>query len=119
VIGPMDTIGDADNAVIEAFCGRMQTELLDPRRWTTRGAGQRGLCVTGDLPQPATTPQLARLAHPIEYEKLPPTSPDSHIPRSSGGAQINLIESPIASKVVQQGQPGDHGGVCDGGLRLV
>jgi hypothetical protein len=42
----MDTIGDADNAVIEAFCGRMQTELLDPRRWTTRGAGQRGLCVT-------------------------------------------------------------------------
>jgi hypothetical protein len=37
----MDTIGDADNAVIEAFCGRMQTELLDPRRWTTRGAGQR------------------------------------------------------------------------------
>jgi putative transposase len=36
VIGPMDTIGDADNAVIEAFCGRMQTELLDRRRWTTR-----------------------------------------------------------------------------------
>ena len=30
MIGPMDTIGDADNAVIEAFCGRMQTELLDP-----------------------------------------------------------------------------------------
>jgi putative transposase len=36
VIGPMDTIGDVDNAVIEAFCGRMQTELLDRRRWTTR-----------------------------------------------------------------------------------
>ena len=35
VIGPMDTIGDADNAVIEVFCGRMQTELLDRRRWTT------------------------------------------------------------------------------------
>ena len=27
VIGPMDTIGDGDNAVTEAFCGRMQTEL--------------------------------------------------------------------------------------------
>jgi putative transposase len=36
VIGPMDTFDDADNAVIEAFWGRMQTELLDRRRWTTR-----------------------------------------------------------------------------------
>jgi putative transposase len=35
VIGPMDTIGDADNAVLEAFCGRMQPEPLDRRRWTT------------------------------------------------------------------------------------
>jgi hypothetical protein len=29
VIGPMDTIGDVDNAVIEAFRRRMQTEPLD------------------------------------------------------------------------------------------
>lgn len=35
MLGPMDTIGDTDNAVIEPFCGRMQTELLDRRRWTT------------------------------------------------------------------------------------
>jgi putative transposase len=33
----MGTIGDADdNAVIESFWARMQTELLDRRRWTTR-----------------------------------------------------------------------------------
>jgi putative transposase len=33
----MGTIGDAyDNAVIESFWGRMQTELLDRRRWKTR-----------------------------------------------------------------------------------
>jgi putative transposase len=33
----MGTIGDAyDNAVIESFWGRMQTELLDRRRWNTR-----------------------------------------------------------------------------------
>jgi hypothetical protein len=70
----MDTIGDADNAVIEAFCGRMQTELLDRRRLTTR----------------------------VELANA-----------------IFLIESPIASTVVQQGQPGDHGGVCGVGLRLV
>ncbi|HKO85647.1 MAG TPA: integrase core domain-containing protein, partial [Actinomycetota bacterium] len=30
-------IGDAyDNAVIESFWGRMQTELLDRQRWSTR-----------------------------------------------------------------------------------
>ena len=31
----MDIVGNVDNAVVEAFCGRMQTELLDRRRWTT------------------------------------------------------------------------------------
>jgi putative transposase len=33
----MGTIGGAyDNAVIESFWARMQTELLDRRRWRTR-----------------------------------------------------------------------------------
>jgi putative transposase len=33
----MSTIGDSyDNAVIESFWARMQTELLDRQRWTTR-----------------------------------------------------------------------------------
>jgi transposase InsO family protein len=33
----MGTIGDAyDNAVIESFWARMQTELLDRQRWRTR-----------------------------------------------------------------------------------
>ena len=33
----MGTIGDAyDNAVIESFWGRLQTELLDRQRWRTR-----------------------------------------------------------------------------------
>jgi putative transposase len=33
----MGTVGDCyDNAVIEAFWGRMQTELLNRQRWTTR-----------------------------------------------------------------------------------
>jgi transposase InsO family protein len=31
------TVGDAfDNAAVESFWGRMQTELLDTRKWTTR-----------------------------------------------------------------------------------
>ena len=33
----MGSIGDCyDNAVIESFWGRMQTELLNRRRWKTR-----------------------------------------------------------------------------------
>ena len=33
----MGTVGDAyDNAVIESFWARMQTELLDRQRWSTR-----------------------------------------------------------------------------------
>ena len=33
----MGSVGDAfDNAVIESFWGRMQTELLNRRRWRTR-----------------------------------------------------------------------------------
>lgn len=33
----MGTIGDCyDNAMIESFRGRMQTELLNRRRWRTR-----------------------------------------------------------------------------------
>jgi transposase InsO family protein len=41
----MGTVGDAyDNAVIESFWARMQTELLGRRRWRTRlEAGQRDL----------------------------------------------------------------------------
>jgi putative transposase len=34
---PLGTIGDAfDNAMVESFWARMQTELLDTRRWRTR-----------------------------------------------------------------------------------
>jgi transposase InsO family protein len=33
----MGSIGDCyDNAMMESFRGRMQTELLDRRRWRTR-----------------------------------------------------------------------------------
>lgn len=33
----MGSVGDCfDNAVIESFWGRMQTELLNRRRWRTR-----------------------------------------------------------------------------------
>ena len=31
----MGTIGDCDNSPMESFWGRMQTELLDRKYWTT------------------------------------------------------------------------------------
>ncbi len=30
------SIGASDNAVIESFCGRMQTEVLTRKKWKTR-----------------------------------------------------------------------------------
>jgi transposase InsO family protein len=36
LVPSMGSIGDYDNAVIESFWGRMQTELLDRKRWKTR-----------------------------------------------------------------------------------
>jgi hypothetical protein len=43
----------------------MQTELLDRWRWITRiELANAILEYPGNLSQPATTPQLARLAHP-------------------------------------------------------
>jgi putative transposase len=37
LVPSMGSIGDCyDNAMIESFWGRMQTELLDRRRWRTR-----------------------------------------------------------------------------------
>lgn len=62
----MRSVGDADdNAVIESFWGRMQTELLNRQRWRTQ----------------------------IEYENsTPPTTwPDSRELRSTTRAQINWI----------------------------
>ena len=37
LVASMGSIGDClDNAVIESFCGRMQVELLNRRKWKTR-----------------------------------------------------------------------------------
>ena len=68
----MGTVGDAyDNAVMEAFWGRMQTELLDRQRWHTRvelaGAIFEYLEVFHNRTRRHSS--LGMLT-PIEYEKL-------------------------------------------------
>jgi len=44
LVPSMGSVGDAfDNAVIESFWGRMQTELLNRRRWRTRVGPANGI----------------------------------------------------------------------------
>lgn len=66
LVASMGSIGDCyDNAVIESFWGRMQTELLNRQRWKTRlEPAKRHLRIPRNLPQPTTPSQRARHAHP-------------------------------------------------------
>jgi transposase InsO family protein len=60
----MGRIGDAYvNGMMEAFWARMQTELLNRRRWRTPpGTRQRDLRVPRGLPQPKAPPLKPRNA---------------------------------------------------------
>lgn len=62
----MGSIGDCfDNAVVESFWVRMQVELLDRKRWKTKGgARERDLRVHRGLHKPQAPAQLTRDAPP-------------------------------------------------------
>ena len=88
----MAPIGDADdNAVIESFWARMQTELLDCQRWRTRVELANAIFAywrSSTTGNDATVPWAgAPLLN--SRSSTPPTSPDSHTPRSPNGAQTN------------------------------
>jgi hypothetical protein len=67
LVPSMGSIGDCyDNAKIESFWGRMQTELLKPQTLEDEDrAGQCNLRLSGDLPQPPTPPFRPRDAHSV------------------------------------------------------
>ena len=77
LVPSMGSIGDCyDNAMIESFWGRMQTELLNRKRWKTRDRiGQRDLRLSGDLPQPPTAPFRTRDAHSDRVRTATPNRP--------------------------------------------
>jgi len=90
----MGTIGDADdNAVIESFWARMQTELLDRRRWKTRWCWPTrslGTWRSSTTGSDATARWVGAL--PLNSRNsMQPTSPNSHTPRSPNGNHINLV----------------------------
>ena len=71
----MGPIGDCnDNALIEALWSRMQIELLDTHRWTTRVELANAIFgVQRDLPQPGRRHPALGMRTPIEYELSTPT----------------------------------------------
>jgi putative transposase len=71
----MGTIGDCyDNAVIESFWGRMQTELLNRRRWKTRIELANAIFEYLEIFHNRQRRHSALgMLTPIEYEKLHPT----------------------------------------------
>jgi transposase InsO family protein len=64
LIPSMGTVGDAyDNALIESFWARLQTELLNRKKWKDQDRAQhRPVRLPRDLPQPHPPPQRARNA---------------------------------------------------------
>ena len=68
-------IGDCnDDALIEALSSRMQIELLDTHRWTTRVELANAIFgVKRDLPQPGRRHPALGMRTPIEYELSTPT----------------------------------------------
>jgi transposase InsO family protein len=75
LVPSMGTIGDCyDNAVIESFWGRMQTELLNRRRWKTRIELANAIFEYLQVFHNRQRRHSAlRMLTPIEYEKLHPT----------------------------------------------
>jgi putative transposase len=72
----MGTIGDAyDNAVIESFWARMQTELLDRRRWSTRVELANAIFeYPRDLHNRQRRHSALGMLSPMEFETRQPTT---------------------------------------------
>jgi hypothetical protein len=84
----MGTIGDPyNNAVIESFWARMQTELLDRQAGGSALSSPTQSLSTWRSSTTATTPQRLRLVHLVECENLHATDVAclAHIPRSPNG----------------------------------
>ncbi|MDT7655275.1 MAG: putative transposase [Pseudonocardiales bacterium] len=101
LVPSMGSIGDFDNAVIESFWGRVQTELFNPRRWKTRIELANALFEYLEILHNRRRRHSALgMLTPIEYEILHSIDPvartpatrvrqsrgTSRCPRASGGS---------------------------------
>jgi hypothetical protein len=88
----MGTIGDAyDNAVIESFWARMQTELLDRRDGPAGPSSPMRSLSTWRSSTTANDATAPWVGAPLSNSRssTPPTSPDSHSSRSTNGAHTS------------------------------
>lgn len=105
------TVGDPyDNAVVELFWRRMQTELLNRQRWNTRAELANAIVEYRGLPQPSAAPFRARLGHPRRVrEHHPPAALGSSPLSPSNGIRINLSgkpsQAPTASTTRETREP--------------
>lgn len=76
LVASMGSIGDCyDNAVIESFLGRMQTELLNRKRWKTRIELANAIFEYLELFHNRRRRHSALgMLTPIEYERIYPTT---------------------------------------------
>jgi putative transposase len=76
LVASMGSIGDCfDNAVIESFWGRMQTELLNRQRWKTRIELANAIFEYLEIFHNRQRRHSALgMRTPIEYERLYPTA---------------------------------------------
>jgi hypothetical protein len=103
----MGTIGDKyDNAVIESFWARMQTEPLDRRRWKTRVELANAIFEYLEIfhNRQRRHSALGWRSPLSTRSSAQPTLPDSHTPRSPGGAPDQ--DAPVSHDQVKQRGPG-------------
>lgn len=112
----MGSIGDCyDSAMIESFWGRMQTELLNCRKWRARLELANTIFENLDLSQPPARPLRARHAHPNRIRAAPQQdqarsmSSQSSIPTPGNPGHISLIpgrtQSHACTAEVLRGEP--------------
>ena len=98
LVPSMGTVGDAfDNALIEAFWARLQTELLDRKRWKTRIELSTALSTTSRSSTTATA-ATARSGcwHRLNLKRStnkPNKPPDSHEPSPQNRGQTGWTRS--------------------------
>jgi putative transposase len=108
----MGTIGDAyDNAVIESFWARMQTELLDRQRWRTRVELANAIFEYLEIfhNRQRRHSALGWRTPLNSRSSTPPTSPDSHTPRSPNGAQTSTNNRGPITSATSTSNPGRRG----------
>lgn len=93
---------------MDSFWGRMQTELLNRRRWNTRLELANDLRISGDLPQPAATTQRVGDAHPDRVRDASPKDPAGMTANQVNSTEVGPHQLSIKPRRVHLDHLRDH-----------